>query len=79
MTTSGIGSQPGIASPGRRLPRSGDDKAAGLIHHEQRHALQDEHRGQRHDDGLQTQHRDEEAVEGTHRHADADADQSSTA
>ncbi len=58
--------------PDDRATERRRNRAARLLHHEQRHALDDEHCRQGHDDRLEPHHGDEEAVEEPRRDADAD-------
>ena len=57
----------------QEIAQRGGERAAGLVHHQQRDSLQDEHRRQSDDDRLHAQDRDEKAVEGPRQRADADA------
>ena len=57
----------------QKITERGRNLAAGLVHDQEGHALQDEHRGQGHDNRLHAQNRDEEAVEGARGHADRDS------
>ena len=64
MSSVGLGSRLGIASPDQKIAERRRDLAAGLVHDQQRDALKDEHRRQRDDDRLHAQDGDEKAVEG---------------